>query len=336
MLPEKSVRDVQMGDGTDHHSSDVSDVVGDDDGTNSSIASAYSVEPFNPTSTNENDYLSTPLMNNRNEEGGRGGDMNSIGYVDRFHQLMPLPNLGTRIDKEIHNVSHADTKNEIIIPPQIKIKVARSANLLDVNSLISPRSISVEELKLVQMESGLNSPKTSECRSEWRTSTGLEAVNETDSTLKVYETQGENTIIQDAHQDTGDLSTGETEGANGILHKRKDLTACSDAASSLKSSIAYKELKMKKLIGGGGFGEVHEATWRGTPVAVKVLAASSQAENVKKAILQEFAAEINMVSGMRHPNICLYIGACLEHPHRCIVTGMYSFDDLFLCSKYFN
>ena len=89
---------------------------------------------------------------------------------------------------------------------------------------------------------------------------------------------------------------------------------------------------MKKLIGGGGFGQVHEATWRGTPVAMKVLAASSQAENVQKAILQKFAAEINMVSGMRHPNICLYIGACLEHPNRCIVTGMY-YITLFPISK---
>jgi hypothetical protein len=116
-------------------------------------------------------------------------------------------------------------------------------------------------------------------------------------------------------------SSGETEGANGILHKRKDLTACSDAASSLHSPITFSELKMDSLIGGGGFGQVWRATWRGTPVAVKVLSSSSQAYNVQKTILQEFAAEINMLSGMRHPNICLYIGACLEPSNRAIVTG---------------
>ena len=122
--------------------------------------------------------------------------------------------------------------------------------------------------------------------------------------------------------DEHDISSGETEGANGILHKRKNLTSCSDAASSLTTPISFSELKMKDLIGGGGFGQVWSATWRGTPVAVKVLAVSHKAENIQRAILQEFAAEINMVSGMRHPNICLYIGACLEPSNRAIVTEL--------------
>jgi len=116
--------------------------------------------------------------------------------------------------------------------------------------------------------------------------------------------------------------SGETEGANGLLHKRKDLTASSDAASSLHSPIPFSELKLNCLIGGGGFGQVWSASWRGTPVAVKLLSASSQAENVQKAILQEFVAEINMLSGMRHPNVCLYIGACLEPSNRAIVTEL--------------
>jgi hypothetical protein len=119
--------------------------------------------------------------------------------------------------------------------------------------------------------------------------------------------------------------SGETEGANGLLHKRKNLTAASDAASSLHSPIAFNELKMNRLIGGGGFGQVWSAIWRGTPVAVKLLSASSEAESVQKAILQEFVAEINMLSGMRHPNVCLYIGACLEPSNRAIVTGTFMF-----------
>ena len=122
--------------------------------------------------------------------------------------------------------------------------------------------------------------------------------------------------------------SGETEGANGVLHKRRDLTAWSDAASSLHSPIPFSELKMAALIGGGGFGQVWSATWRGTPVAVKLLSAQSQAQSVQKAILQEFAAEINMLSGMRHPNICLYIGACLDPSHRAIVTGKCFFGTL--------
>ena len=127
--------------------------------------------------------------------------------------------------------------------------------------------------------------------------------------------------VIEANCDSDNSSSGETEGANGIIHKRKDLTAWTNAASSLTSTIPYSDLKMESVIGGGGFGQVWKATWRGTPVAVKVFSASAQVESASKALLQEFAAEINLVSAMRHPNICLYIGACLESPHRAIVSG---------------
>lgn len=121
------------------------------------------------------------------------------------------------------------------------------------------------------------------------------------------------------------VQSGETEGANGLLHKRKDLTISSDAASSLHSPIEFSDLTLNRMIGGGGFGQVWSASWRGTPVAVKILSSTSESENVQKAIMQEFVAEINMLSGMRHPNVCLYIGACLEPHNRAIVTGRSSF-----------
>jgi serine/threonine protein kinase len=57
-------------------------------------------------------------------------------------------------------------------------------------------------------------------------------------------------------------------------------------------------------------------------VAVKVLTGSAQSKNVPRAILEEFAAEINLLKGMRHPNICLYMGACLEPPNRAIITEL--------------
>lgn len=109
---------------------------------------------------------------------------------------------------------------------------------------------------------------------------------------------------------------------NAIKHKRKDLTHCTDASSSLTSSIRFSELNLQDVIGGGGFGQVWRASWQGTPVAVKVLTGSAQKEHVAKSVLEEFAAEINMVSGMRHPNICLYMGACLDPPNRAIVTEL--------------
>jgi len=138
-----------------------------------------------------------------------------------------------------------------------------------------------------------------------------------------HDVNGRNANVED--ENDADSDKGETEGANGVFHKRRNLTSWSDAASSLHSPISFAELKMKSLIGGGGFGQVWSATWRGTPVAVKVLSAITDPQtkmHVQKAILQEFAAEINLLSGMRHPNICLYIGACLEPTNRAIVTEL--------------
>lgn len=41
--------------------------------------------------------------------------------------------------------------------------------------------------------------------------------------------------------------------------------------SVMSQLLDYSELNIGKMVGSGGFGTVHKATWRGLPVAVKVL-----------------------------------------------------------------
>jgi Protein tyrosine and serine/threonine kinase len=118
------------------------------------------------------------------------------------------------------------------------------------------------------------------------------------------------------------LSIPSDDPRKGIHHKRSDLTLATDAFSSLQAAIDFDELQLVDVIGGGGFGQVWKAMWRGTPVAVKVLTGSAQSKSVPRAVLEEFAAEINLLRGMRHPNICLYMGACLEPPNRAIITEL--------------
>lgn len=171
------------------------------------------------------------------------------------------------------------------------------------NHLYAPRSVLLEELQLVRMESGVSGPR-------WRTKFDLQqgdaARQESENMEKLREAS----------------TTMDNDPRNSIQHIRKDLTISSDASSSLSSRIAFSELKLEDVIGGGGFGQVWRAKWKGTPVAVKVLTGSAQAETVSRAVLEEFIAEINMVSGMRHPNICLFMGACLDPPNRAIVTEL--------------
>lgn len=204
----------------------------------------------------------------------------TIDYPDQSYPLAPLPPLpdlndGSEVIREGFNNIHYD----------------------------APRSVLLEELQLVRMESGVSGPR-------WRTKYDLEqddaARQESENMEKLK---------------AASMSI-DNDPRNSIQHIRKDLTISSDASSSLSSRIAFSELKLEEVIGGGGFGQVWRARWKGTPVAVKVLTGSAQAEIVSKAVLEEFIAEINMVSGMRHPNICLFMGACLDPPNRAIITEL--------------
>jgi hypothetical protein len=99
-----------------------------------------------------------------------------------------------------------------------------------------------------------------------------------------------------------DASLDDNDPRKNIKHKRDNLTSGTDSAQSLQGEVNFSELQMHEVIGGGGFGQVWRAVWLGTPVAVKVLTGSAQSKNVPRAVLEEFAAEINLLRGMRHPS----------------------------------
>lgn len=179
--------------------------------------------------------------------------------------------------------------------------------VLDSNA---PHSALLEELQLVRMESGVSEPR-------WSTKYELEQ-----SAAARTEKEMQESANKEKLREAASASVDHHDPRNNIQHIRKDLTISSHASSSLSSKIAFSELKLEDVIGGGGFGQVWRARWKGTPVAVKVLTGSAQAETVPKAVLEEFIAEINMVSGMRHPNICLFMGACLDPPNRAIITEL--------------
>jgi len=200
----------------------------------------------------------------------------------------------------------------------------------------APRSVLLEELQLVRMESGVSGPK-------WRTNIVNDETSPLESGGQSFQHpmfgHEKNAWYKVPDAATAEMKRQETENLeklkqasesidpaddprNSIQHIRTDLTVSSDSSSSLSSKITFSELKLEDIIGGGGFGQVWKAKWKGTPVAVKVLTGTAQAEKIPKAVLEEFIGEINMVSGMRHPNICLFMGACLDAPNRAIVTEL--------------
>ncbi|QBZ81425.1 Protein kinase catalytic incomplete domain containing protein [Pandoravirus celtis] len=69
-------------------------------------------------------------------------------------------------------------------------------------------------------------------------------------------------------------------------------------------------------IGAGSYGVVYRGRWKGVDVAVKRFPKQSLTE---RAAL-DFRAEVAFLSELSHPNVVLFIGACVQAPNLCVVT----------------
>jgi len=80
--------------------------------------------------------------------------------------------------------------------------------------------------------------------------------------------------------------------------------------------INYADITFGRKIGVGSFGEVYKAKWQGADVAVKKFFRQQASDQ----LLLELRKESVIMSRLRHPNILLFIGACVIPPNLCIVT----------------
>ncbi|KAK1935484.1 putative serine/threonine-protein kinase [Phytophthora citrophthora] len=95
-------------------------------------------------------------------------------------------------------------------------------------------------------------------------------------------------------------------------------TAVKHRPTSYSQNINFNEITLGRMIGEGAFGKVHEGKWRGKSVAVKLLIC----QDLRSDILNEFQSEVEIMSVLRHPNICRLLGACMEPPHRALVVEL--------------
>lgn len=90
-------------------------------------------------------------------------------------------------------------------------------------------------------------------------------------------------------------------------------------------NISYSELTVGTRVGIGFFGEVFRGIWNGTDVAIKVfLEQDLTAEN-----MEDFCNEISILSRLRHPNVILFLGACMTPPHLSMVTEYMEMGSLY-------
>ncbi|XP_072966892.1 probable serine/threonine-protein kinase SIS8 [Typha angustifolia] len=90
-------------------------------------------------------------------------------------------------------------------------------------------------------------------------------------------------------------------------------------------NIEFSEITVGTRVGIGFFGEVFRGIWNGTDVAIKVfLEQDLTTEN-----MEDFCNEIYILSRLRHPNVILFLGACMKPPHLSMVTEYMEMGSLY-------
>jgi hypothetical protein len=85
--------------------------------------------------------------------------------------------------------------------------------------------------------------------------------------------------------------------------------------------IEVEELEMGDILGAGGYGEVYRAMWKGTEVAVKVIAADERA--ISKDMQRSFRDEVEVMTALRHPNVVLFMAACTRYAPPLFVAALF-------------
>ncbi len=80
--------------------------------------------------------------------------------------------------------------------------------------------------------------------------------------------------------------------------------------------IDFSEIQLGKQVGLGSYGVVYRGKWKGVDIAVKRFIK----QKLDERSMLEFRAEMAFLSELHHPNIVLFIGACVKRPNLCIVT----------------
>lgn len=101
------------------------------------------------------------------------------------------------------------------------------------------------------------------------------------------------------------------DGFSRLGGRRNSITAAHE-------SIDLKDLALDRVIGEGAFGKVYKGTWKQRPVAVKVLIH----QDLRPDVVREFETEVQIMSVLNHPNICMLLGACLEPSNRALVLEL--------------
>ena len=111
-----------------------------------------------------------------------------------------------------------------------------------------------------------------------------------------------------------------TQSARSRNDKNGSENRLNDSIVLLSPDQFQTEIVLIKLIGTGACGSVHEAIWRGSLCAVKILHPSKQ---ISQSTIGTFRREVELMSTIGdHPGVLKILAACLSPPHMCIITEL--------------
>ncbi len=70
-----------------------------------------------------------------------------------------------------------------------------------------------------------------------------------------------------------------------------------------------------------------QAQWKGTDVAVKLIAAEQGV--LSKEMQRAFKDEVEVMTALRHPHVVLFMAACTRPPRMCIVMEFMALGSLY-------
>ena len=116
-------------------------------------------------------------------------------------------------------------------------------------------------------------------------------------------------------------------GSQIFLKEPRDARKSSDSEKEETTytwEIDFAELNIFEVIGNGQFGQVYRGDWLNTEIAVKV-----PKQNIANAEMSLFLREVKLMSSIHHPNIVLFLGACLTKPNVVLVMEYLSGGNVF-------
>jgi serine/threonine protein kinase len=90
--------------------------------------------------------------------------------------------------------------------------------------------------------------------------------------------------------------------------------------------IPLDEIEFDENLAKGSSCVVYKGKWRGTTICIKEF--HDEYKQTEKE-MTKFLKELSILSQIRHPNLLLMMGVCLEESHLCIITEYVENNTLF-------